>query len=621
MEIKEWDKEEFFEEETAQEQSNGNRGFLGLLLIIAVIFIGRLVYLQITEGYFFRYLAEGNSLRWRALPAPRGLIIDANGQPLVKNDWSYDLSINPLNLPAKTAEKQSIINELKEIYPDGNLDKEKILKGAEEITIKSGLSHEEMLAYKIKIQNLAGVTVKQNLKRNYFSQDGLSHILGYIGKVSDDDLRRLPNYKTTDLIGKTGLEAVYENKLKGSDGREKMEVNSRGQIQRFLGKIDPQIGNNLRLWLDLGLQERSLTALQEQLAVLPPENQSVKAVAIALNPQTGGVLAMVSLPFYDNNIFSSNQIKEEYQKILDNPDKPLFNRAVSGLYPSGSVIKPVMAAAGLEERVINEQTTINDPGEIKIGDWVFPDWKNHGSVDVKKAIAESCNVFFYATAGGWDKIRGLGVKKIGEYLRRFGFGASAGIDLTGEADGLVPTAEWKEKNKKEKWYQGDSYHLGIGQGDFLVTPLQIAMANAAIANGGRLIKPRLAKTIESPDGKISELPTEVTNNQVVSGKSIKVVQEGMRQAVTDGSARQLADLKDKNGQPVAAAGKTGTAQFGAADAEGKMKTHAWFAGYAPYDNPQILVVVFIEGGGEGFAAAEPVAKKMLEYWFLSRVSP
>jgi penicillin-binding protein 2 len=319
---------------------------------------------------------------------------------------------------------------------------------------------------------------------------------------------------------------------------------------------------------------------------------------------------MVSIPSYDNNKFSQGIKAEDYEAILNDEENPMLNRAISGIYPSGSIIKPVIAAAGLDQGVISEDTTINDPGEIKIGEWVFPDWKNHGIVDVKKAIAVSCNVFFYAIGGGWENIKGLGVDLIDQYLDRFGFGKTSGIELTGEAEGNIPTPEWKEEVKGEPWYLGDTYHLAIGQGDFLVTPLQMANALVGIANGGTLYKPHFVSKVIDPEGNtVKEFDAEVLSDSLVDNDySIEVVRQGMRQSVDSdtGSSRQLQDL------PVSAGGKTGTAQYDASDLE---RYHAWFTAFAPYDNPEIAIVVLVEKGGEGNEVAEPVANEILKYYF------
>jgi penicillin-binding protein 2 len=286
----------------------------------------------------------------------------------------------------------------------------------------------------------------------------------------------------------------------------------------------------------------------------------------------------------------------------------MFDRVISGAYPSGSTIKPLVAAGGLQENVITQNTTIDDSGSIKVGSWVYPDWKAHGLVDIRRALAVSCNVFFYAVGGGWDKIRGLGPAKLQYYYEKFGLGAKTGIDLPGEISGLVPSPDWKEKAQKEMWYLGDTYHMSIGQGDVLTTPLQMVMAISAIANNGELLKPKLVDKISDENGKtIQEFSKEVTRNNFVDKDNLQIVREGMHDCVTQtyGSCHGVL-----GGVPVDAAAKTGTAQYA-----NNTKTHAWMVSFAPYNNPTFAIAVIVEGGGEGYAAAGPVVKDSLSYYF------
>jgi penicillin-binding protein 2 len=317
---------------------------------------------------------------------------------------------------------------------------------------------------------------------------------------------------------------------------------------------------------------------------------------------------MVSVPYYDNNIFEGEVDSAEYSRLLQDPSLPLLNRATMGTYPPGSIIKIVTAAAGLQEGIITKNTSIETPQEIVIGEWKFPDWKYHTGVsNVTRAIAESNNIFFYAVGGGWDKIKGLGPDILGNYLSAFGFGAKSGVDLPSEASGLVPGPEWKESYKGEKWYLGDTYHVAIGQGDLLVTPLQMVKALSAVANGGRLLTPQLVNEVTNAEGEvIKNYSTKVERDNFISAEHISTVQQGMREAVVYGSGRILSDL------PVSSAAKTGTAQF-----FNNQKTHAWFECYAPYENPEIALVVLVEGGGGGYEVASPIAHEILQ-WYFSR---
>lgn len=325
-----------------------------------------------------------------------------------------------------------------------------------------------------------------------------------------------------------------------------------------------------------------------------------------MDPKTGGILASVSLPGYDNNLFAKGISSADYEALSKNPDKPLLNRAVSGVYPAGSTVKPFVAAGALQEKTISASTRLDTSiGVIKIGQWEFPDWKVHGVTDVKQAIAESNDIFFYALGGGWDKIPGLGVERLKKYYHMFGIGVPTGVDYTTEQGGLIPDPEWKKKVKKESWYIGDTYHIAIGQGDLLATPLQMARALSSIANGGTLKTPHLVASVETPESsgvQKLEFPEE---KLPLSPEVMQTVREGMWQTVNTetGSARSLRSL------PFVSAGKTGTAQFGTEE-----KTHAWYIGYAPYDNPEIVVAVIVEGGGEGNAISVPVAGRVFDYY-------
>jgi len=584
-----------------------------LALIAGGLFlIMKLLNLQVVSGSQYQYLAEGNRIRERLIEAPRGIIYDRNNIALVSNVGTYRLQLVPADLPRQKDERIKVYELLKTV---ANYDTSSISQAVEKqglyslepMILKDNLEKDEALNYKVKFASVSGIQVVSLPNRKYNFMDSLSHILGYTGKISEDELKNHPDYNISDRIGKSGLEFVYDNYLRGNNGQDQFEVDSKGQIQRILATKDPVEGNNLILNLDLGLQEKATGLLADMIN----KKQTSSGVIIAVDPQSGGILAMVSLPGYDDNLFSGGINKKDYQNLLDDPSKPLINRATSGQYPSGSTIKPMMAAAGLEEGIINESTTINDSGQIAVGDYVFPDWKAHGKVDVKKAIAESCDVFFYAVGGGWDKIKGLGVNKIKNYMELFGFGKKTGIDLDSEQDGLVPDATWKKKVKNEPWYVGDTYHMSIGQGDISVTPLQLLMATSSFANGGELLKPHIASKIMSEDGKeIKNIEKEVIRKDFINSKNIEIVKEGMRQTIISGSARSINEVVNKDGKNIEASGKTGTAQFGTED-----KTHAWFTGFAPYDSPNISFVILVEGGGEGSDAAVPIAKELFNYWF------
>lgn len=588
-----------------------------IIFIILAVFTNQLFKLQIVSGSQNQFLAEGNRIRLEEIKSPRGIIFDKNKKPLVKNTAYYSFEIIPADLPKEKKDRIKIYESIKEVQ---NIDLGKIideiettkLYSIEPIDLKSPLTRDEAMSLEMKFYGTPGVKVDAIPTREYEYKNILSHILGYTGKVSQEELDKdKQKYSMTDFTGKNGLELAYEEYLQGKKGARKVEVDSTGILQRELETLDPISGNDLITTLNLDLQKKTYEVLEAKIKEISKDKDYIKhGAVIVMNPQDGGIISMVNYPSYDNNQFSKGIKQEDYEKLLNNEEKPMLNRSVSGIYPSGSIIKPVIAVAGLDKGVVNEGTSINDPGEIKIGEWSFPDWKNHGMVDIKKAIAESCNTFFYAIGGGWENIPGLGVEGIDEYLEKFGFGKTTNIELTGEEAGTIPTAKWKEEIKGESWYLGDTYHLAIGQGDFLTTPLQMVNAISAIANGGKLYKPHFVSSVLDKDGNtIKEYAKELLSDKLINNNSsIDIVREGMKQAVESGSgsARQLQDL------PVSSAGKTGTAQFDASDMK---KTHSWFVAFAPYDNPEVAIVVLVEKGGDGFDAAEPIAKDVLNYYF------
>jgi len=432
----------------------------------------------------------------------------------------------------------------------------------------------------------------------------MSHIMGYTGKINQDELDKFGDeYLPIDYIGKMGIEYFWENELKGQSGKKQIEVDALGKEKKILGQVEPKDGHNLVLSLDIEQQlklEEILTKTLENLKL-------TRASAVVLDPNNGEILAMVSLPAYNNNAFARGISQEEYSALINHPDYPLFNRAISGEYPSGSTIKPLMAAAALQEGIITENTSFLSTGGLRIGEWFFPDWKagGHGRTNVRKAISNSVNTFFYYIGGGYDDFRGLGVDRIVQYGKLFGLGSQLGIDLAGEADGFLPSREWKEEERGERWYVGDTYHLAIGQGDLLVTPLQVAVFTSVFANGGALYRPHFVRQILSSDDQIiRESQNDPIRKDFIDSYNIHVVREGMRQTITSGSARSL------NSVPATVAGKTGTAQWSSTK-----ENHAWFSGFAPYENPELAFAILVEEGGEGSSVAVPIAKEFLEWYF------
>lgn len=587
--------------------------YLVVLLVFVVLFT-RLWILQVIQGDYNKTLAEGNRIRSRSVTAARGLIYDRNRVVLARNIPDFTLMVYPADVPKKEEERDEFYHKVAEV---SNLSFDEVKKKVEDnkdkylegIILKESLTHEEALILEEKTANLKGLTVEKRSTRGYITEIALGHILGYVGDINEEEYNNNPNYNLTDKIGKTGIEKYYEDKLKGIDGKEQIEVDSAGRLQKIIAKRDSLAGDSLILSIDSDLQRKAKEYLDAQLRM---QNLN-RGVVIISDPRNGEILSIVSEPSYDNNVFVNPALKSIYNDLLNDPSRPLFNRAISGVYPSGSSIKPVVAAAALQEGVVSVNDWIIDEGFIEVPNqydpniiYRFVDWAAHGGVNVTKALAESCNVFFYTVGGGFDRIQGLGIERLDKYFKLFGLGEKTGIDLDGEAKGLVPDPTWKQENKREPWVLGDTYHLSIGQGDLEVTPLQVNNYTAAIANSGVLYKPRLAKALVSAaDNKVNEISPEVLRDNFISSSALAVVRQGMRACVTGGSCDKLAAL------PVSSAGKTGTAQSGKVNDP----DFGWYTGFAPYENPQVAITVLVENGGEGYVSAEPVALNILNYYF------
>lgn len=578
------------------------------IFLILALMILRLFHLQINKGEYYRTIADGNRIRVERIQAKRGIIYDTNLIPLLKNSPSFSLQIIPVDLPEDEDEflkLENLLNEkLGEEINFKDYISDDILENFQPRIIKESLDYEQAMDLLVLSKDLKGVSIVIDRKREYSYGGYFSHVLGYMGSISEEKYQgfREKGYYLDDKIGMTGLEYVYEDILRGEIGKKKIEVDSLGKEIKELAREDPVDGRGLVLSLDAALQVEISNLLVKLL-----ENRNLnKASIVAVDPRDGSVLALVTIPTFDNNIFSEKLSSEKYNFLINDPNMPMFFRAVSGEYPPGSTFKIVMAAAGLESGVISPSSSFLSNGGIRIGQWFFPDWKagGHGMTNVRKALAESVNTFFYTIGGGYKEFLGLGLEKINFYSKQFGLSYKTGIDIPNESDGFLPTEAWKNEIQKEPWYIGDTYHLSIGQGYVLVSPLQVAMFTSAIANGGTLYKPQVLKAII--EDKEAKLVNHYINNQdFISKENIKTVQEGLKMSVTDGSCRYLLTL------PVESAGKTGTAQFG-----NEGKTHAWFTGYAPYDNPEIVLTILIEGGGEGSTVAVPLARDIL-MWYIN----
>lgn len=600
----------------------------GLIALALVLIISRLVYLQMFHGNAYLALAEGNRHRDIPIPAERGLIFDRNGVQLTKNIPKLSLALIPQELPRDAIQREKIIRRLSAIiekdttYIRGLLD-EYGTYSYDSIVLEENIPYEQALAIDIAAADLPGIGVEQGSKRLYLQNvdelspgvssstlRSLSHVLGYAGKLDKEELQdlRQKGYLPNDSIGKTGVEKTYEKELRGTYGVRRREVDVLEREQKVLTETPPKPGSNLFLSIDIQMQHALEQALQRSLRI----NNKARGAAVAMDPQTGAILALVSLPAFDNNDFSGGISSEKYSSYIENEDNPLFNRAISGSYPSGSTIKPAVAAAALQEGVITPRTTFRSVGGLAVGQWFFPDWRagGHGATAVRKSIAWSVNTFYYYIGGGYKTFSGLGVDKITYYLRRFGIGDRLGIDLPGEATGFLPSRDWKLQAKNERWYIGDTYNLSIGQGDLLATPLQIAAMTTAVANGGTVYVPHVASYVQDPQSEERVFIEPIKHREaVVDTSHITVVRNGMRDCVTYGSCRSLANM------PVAISGKTGTAQWSNAK-----EPHAWFTSFAPHDSPEIVVTVLVEEGVGGSQTATPVAREFYAWWSRYRLN-
>ena len=577
--------------------------FLAVIVIVLGILFFKSFQLQIIKGNYWRGLADENRIRSYPIMPLRGIIYDKNKIPLAINVAKLDLVVIPADLE-KNENFDKIIDRLSLALEKPREEIEKTIKDntalSYPIIIEENIERGKALLLESDFNDVPEINIVKNSLRQYENGPIFSHVLGYLGKINEEEISE-KKYLFNDYIGRTGLEKIYDEQLRGDYGEQLIEVDNTGKAQKTLAIKDAKAGKDLILSIDAELQEKIYTLMKSKLGTL----STSRAAAVAVNPQNGKILALVSLPGFDNNQFIKGLSSKEFDEIFNNKNEPLFNRAISGLYPPGSTIKPILASGALTEEIISPDKQINCPGYLNLIDkfssniiWTHRDWKAHGPISMIKAIAESCDVYFYTIGGGYGDIKGLGIERIKKYLELFGLGKISGIDLIGEKPGFIPDSSWKEEAKKEKWYIGDTYNASIGQGDILASPLQIAMATAIIANNGILFRPQL----------IQEKEPEIINKDIIKKEILEIVRKGMREAVVSGSARYLSDLI------VNAAGKTGTAET----AKNKAP-HSWFTVFAPYENPEIVITILIENGGEGSTTAVPIAKEALNWYFRNKV--
>lgn len=586
------------------------RAVTWLVLCAFFVLIARMWYLQIVRGDTLRQRSENNRIRIQEIKPLRGLIVDTHGDILVDNQPSFDISI----IPEIAKDVVDIEDRLRRLcdWEEGGLSFEKALLKAGKpfvpVKVARNIGRDKLAVVETNSLDLPGVIVDVVPVREYIYGRMMAHILGYVGEISAFELEGSASaaYRADDIVGKYGIEKYLDGPLKGKSGGEQVEVDVAGRRLSVLGRIDPTSGYNVVLNIDSDLQKVCWDAFREKAGTV-----------IVMDPRTGAIMAMVSRPSFDPNLFNRGISEEDWKGLTTNPLCPLQDRAISGQYPPGSTYKLVAAVAALEEGLITEKTEISCNGTYQMGDRTFKCWKKggHGTVDLHRAIVESCDVYFYHLG------EMLGVDKLAQYAGRLGFGSRTGVSLPGEKAGLVPTKEWKLRRFKEPWQKGETTSLSIGQGFALVTPLQLLRAYCALANGGTLYRPRLVKRIETEDGQtIGEFPPESEGSILVSRKNIDIVKQALWGVVNEPHGTGWA-LKRKEKD---VCGKTGTAQVISLpeddeDQKGEIqyrfRDHALFVCFAPHTAPTIAVVVVVEHGGHGGSTAAPIARRVIDGYF------
>ena len=602
--------EEAFSDPARERQIFVGRVLLASLLMLAftAILIARYFDLQINQHQDFVTQSDNNRVHMRPNPPARGVIYDRNGEMLADNQSVSNLTI----IRERSNDLEKLIENIGTLVPLSESDVTRFYKRLkrrrpfEQTPIKFNLSEEEQAILAVNEHRLDGVKVSARLSRFYPKRDLFAHVVGYVGRINEREISLIDpiQYSGTDSIGKVGLEKFYENSLLGSVGSEHVETNARGRVMRVLNKVDPDSGSDLVLHVDSNLQQIAFDAFAGERGAL-----------VAMDVKTGGVLAMVSAPSYDANLFVSGISQKNYSELLNSADNPMFNRAIQGQYPPGSTVKPLFGLIALDNKAVSPSTRIEDPGFFFMEGIERP-WRDHNSergghgkgVDLAKAIIESCDVFFYKMG-----IK-TGINILSSNSSAFGLGAKTGIDLPGEATGIMPSRTWKKESRNASWFNGDTINMSIGQGFMLSTPLQLAVMTARIASKGKIIEPRLVKSV----GGIDLVPAKTKQVKEIDPKYWDYIHDSMKGVVH--SARGTATSINR-GLTYTMAGKTGTAQVVSISADedyDKSKLnkrqwdHALFIAFAPFDDPQIAVGLIVENGEHGSSAAAPIARSVID---------
>ncbi len=598
---------------------------LALLSILAV----RFFYLQVVQYEHYHALAESNRISVVPVVPSRGLIMDRNGIVLAHNFAGYTLEL----IPGKLKNLEAVIDELAQVIEITLRDRKRFKhelaesRNLESLPIRTRLGDAEVARFAANQYRFPGVEIKARLFRHYPNQEVMAHAIGYIGRINDNDIKQLTtkglfsNYKGSDHIGKIGIEQSYEKELHGTAGFAQVEMDAGGRAVRTLSRTPPVSGSNLVLTLDARLQEVAYKAFGNYRGAL-----------VAIDPRSGEILAFVSKPGFDPNLFVDGIDQTNWEMLNNSPDKPLNNRALRGLYPPGSTFKPFMAIAGLESGERTPSSTIQDPGYFSLpgSSHRYRDWKpgGHGAVDLHKSLVISCDTYYYRLA--YD----LGITALHDSVARFGFGRATGVDIQGESAGLLPSEEWKARRFKQRWFPGETVITGIGQGYVLTTPLQLAHATAILANDGGVIRPHLLRAVlESKPGASAPISavaaTPIAKPQIslaLSAENLNLVRLAMIDVTRPGGTAARAGQNSA----YAIAGKTGTAQvIGLKQGERyvesrvseRFRDHALFIAYAPADNPRIALAVIAENAGHGGSTAAPIARQVMDFYLLGKVPP
>ena len=580
------------------DEFGGRLKVLGWLCVLVIaVLIGRAGYLQIYQGEYYSEHAEGNRIRIIPSMAPRGTFYDCNGELLVQNRPGFTVSLLPLTAPIS----DDVIQRLSELIkvPVEDIKKKIAMhSGFDPIRIKADVTPDIVTIIEEQKENYPGVVIEVLPIRDYMNKQEAAHTYGYVSEINDMELEKMKDdgYKTGDIIGKFGLEKVYDKELRGVNGGQQVEVDVSGRPVEILGKKDPIPGDDLYLTIDKNLQAAAEKAVDDQLKAI----NAHAAAAVALNPQTGEILAIVSRPAFDPNLFAHGISTKDWNALNNNPYHPMDNKAISGEYPPGSTFKIVTGTAALTEGVVSPEELINDTGRH----WIIPKGNSEGEalglINFRQAMAHSDNVYFYEMGNR------LGIDRLEKYARMFGLGKKTGIDLPYEASGLVANRRYKELNFEDgEWYLSETFDAAIGQGFNLVTPLQAAMVMGEIAADGKCYRPHVVKRIVGPDGTVvKDFQPELLATLDVDPNVIRLVQDGLHDVTKYGTAASAF-----RGFTIDIAGKTGTAE----NSHGR--DHGWFVAYGPFDNPNIVVAVIVEQGGFGAQSAVPIGRKILEAAF------